>query len=55
LSLERIGLAGDAWCDLVTKFGQTFKRAAGSEAALQTEAERRGQGWLQAPGNPLSV
>jgi REP element-mobilizing transposase RayT len=53
--LERIGLGGDAWCDLVTKFGQTFKRAAGSEAALQTEAERRGQGWLQAPGNPLSV
>jgi hypothetical protein len=53
--LERIGLDSDAWCDLVKKFGQTFKRAAGTHTALQAEAERRGQGWLQAPGNPLSV
>eukprot|EP00913_Durusdinium_trenchii_P005675 g5293.t1 len=53
--LQRIGLDGHGWCDLVKKFGRTFKRAAGSTDALQTEAERRGQGWLQAPGNPLSV
>lgn len=49
---ERIGLSGDAWCDLVTKFAQTFKRAAGSVASLQNEAAKRGQGWLQAPRNP---
>eukprot|EP00913_Durusdinium_trenchii_P028424 g26652.t1 len=53
--LERIGLTGDGWCELVKKFSQTFKRAAGTTASLESEAHRRGQTWLQAPGNPLTA
>jgi len=52
--LSRIGLDGSGWCDLVGKFGRLFKRAAGTAEHLQAEATRRGQGWLQAPGNPLT-
>ena len=39
-----------AWCDLVKKFGKLFKRAAGTPASLSSEAARRGQNYLQAPG-----
>ncbi len=48
--LERLGMDTGAWCDLVNKFGKLFKRAAGSAARLATEAARRGQSYLQAPG-----
>ena len=52
--LTRIGLDPPAWCDLVLRFGKTFKRAAGTAEHLAREAARRGQHWLQAPGNPLA-
>lgn len=53
--LQRIGLDCHLWCDLVKRFGKVFKRAAGTADALKSEAERRGVGWLQAPGNPLGL
>lgn len=53
--LTRIGLDAPGWCDLVTRFRKCFKRAAGSAEQLRTEAERRGQRWLQAPNNLLAV
>ncbi len=53
--LTRIGLDPPTWCDLVTRFSRVFKRAAGSEERLCEEANRRGQLWMQAPGNPLAV
>ncbi len=53
--LNRIGLEPSSWCDLVLKFGTYFKRAAGTAEHLAAEAARRGQGWLQAPGNPLGA
>jgi len=48
--LERLGLVPDAWCNLVQKFGQLFKRAAGSPDTMAAEASRRGQSWMQCPG-----
>ncbi len=53
--LSRIGLDGSGWCNLVKQFSKLFKRAAGTPHRLAEEARRRGQGWMQAPGNPLSV
>ena len=54
-NLTRIGLDAPGWCDLVAKFGKVFKRAAGTAESLAEEARRRGVGWIQAPGNPLST
>ncbi|WP_246105680.1 hypothetical protein [Rosistilla ulvae] len=51
--LRRIGLEPHAWCNLVSRFGRIFKRAAGTSESLAQEARRRGQAWIQAPGNPL--
>lgn len=51
--LSRIGLDSHAWCDLVRKFGRTFKRAAGTAESLCEEATRRSQKWLCSPDNPL--
>lgn len=53
--LTRIGLSASAWCGLVKQFGRIFKRAAGNPARLAEEAARRGQNWMQAPGNPLAA
>ena len=51
--LERLGLDTAGWCDLVKKFGKLFKRAAGNAESLSSEAARRGQSYLQAPGVSL--
>ncbi|MGB7328327.1 MAG: hypothetical protein WBD31_25850 [Rubripirellula sp.] len=51
--LSRLGLDSHGWCDLVKKFGRTFKRAAGTAESLANEATRRSQHWLCSPGNPL--
>jgi hypothetical protein len=53
--LQRMGLDAPEWCELVEEFGRTFKRVAGTSEHLAEEANRRGQRWLQAPGNPLTV
>jgi hypothetical protein len=53
--LQRLGLDAPKWCELVKEFGRTFKRVAGTSEHLAEEAKRRGQRWVQAPGNPLTV
>jgi REP element-mobilizing transposase RayT len=53
--LARIGLDAPDWCELVQRFGRTFKRVAGTPEHLSEEARRRGLQWLQAPGNPFTV
>ena len=53
--LSRIGLDGRGWCDVVSRFGRIFKRAAGTPESLAGEAIRRGQHWLCAPDNPLGM
>jgi hypothetical protein len=53
--LARIGLDAPDWCELVQKFGRTFKRVAGTPEHLAEEARRRGLHWLQAPGSPFRV
>lgn len=53
--LNRIGLDGPSWCQLVKRFGRVFKRAAGTAQQLADEASRRGLRWICAPGNPLSA
>jgi REP element-mobilizing transposase RayT len=53
--LQRIDLDAPDWCDLVKEFGRTFKRVAGTSEHLAAEALRRGQRWIQSPGNPLTV
>lgn len=51
--LTRLGLSESAWWELISDFESIFKRVAGTPANLKEEALRRGQKWLQAPGNPL--
>jgi REP element-mobilizing transposase RayT len=51
--LTRIGVNGEHWYELVTRFGKLFKRAAGSAENLAAEARRRGVRWLQGPGARL--
>jgi len=51
--LVRIGLDADCWCDVVTRFGKLFMRAAGTAEHLAAEARRRGVCWLQGPGGRL--
>ena len=53
--LERLGLDAVGWCDLVQKFGKLFKRAAGTASSLSSEAARRGQNYLHAPGLKLLI
>jgi REP element-mobilizing transposase RayT len=48
--LNRLGIQSNRWMDLAQQFGQLFKRAAGTSVTLSSEANRRGQNWLQAPG-----
>lgn len=51
--LARLGLEPESWCEVTSRFGKLFKRAAGTRAHLAEEAERRGVKWLQAPGSRL--
>ena len=51
--LKRIGIDSRGWCDLIQKFGRLFKRAAGSPESISSEAERRGQSFMHAPGCSL--
>ncbi len=51
--LQRVGLDGPSWCELVSQFRRRFKRVVGTAGEIADEAARRGRAWLQAPGNPL--
>ena len=48
--LERLGIDSSGWCTLVKDFGRLFKRAAGTAESMASEAARRGQRYMQAPG-----
>ena len=41
--LERIGLSGELWCDVVKRFGKIFKRVAGVPETLAREAIKTGR------------
>ena len=41
--LERIGLSGEVWCDVVKRFGKIFKRVAGVPETLAREAIKKGR------------
>lgn len=51
--LERIGLSGELWCDVVKRFGKIFKRVAGTPESLAQEASRRGRSGHRTGGSPL--
>ena len=51
--LERLGINGECWCDLVQKFGKLFKRAAGSAESLAHETAKRNQNYMHAPGTAM--
>ena len=48
--LTRLGINPDGWLTVVQKFGQLFKRAAGTSQSLEREAHRRNQNYMHAPG-----
>ena len=41
--LERVGLSGDLWVDMVVDFKKWFRSVAGMPSTLRQEADRRGQ------------
>ncbi len=41
--MERVGLSGELWCNLVRRFGKIFERVAGKAESLAEEASLRGQ------------
>ena len=51
--LERVGLSGELWCDLIKRFGKIFKRVAGPPKSLAQEANLRGQSGYRTGGSPL--
>ena len=51
--MERIGLSGELWCDVVKRFGKIFKRVAGTPESLAQEAIRRGQSGYRTGSSPL--
>jgi len=51
--LERIGLSGELWCDVVKRFGKIFKRVAGTPESLAQEAILRGRSGYRTGSSPL--
>ena len=51
--LERVGLSGELWCDVVKRFGKIFKRVAGTPESLALEAILRGQSSCRTGGSPI--
>jgi hypothetical protein len=48
--LQQLGVAGEGWLKLVTSFHTKrggLRRAIGRPAALEAEAAKRGQRWIQ--------
>lgn len=44
--LQRLKIVPEGWTAMITQFGRWFGTAAGSPAALEAEAARRGRRWL---------
>ena len=53
--LERIGLSGELWCEVVKRFGKIFKRVAGSPETLAQEAIKRGRTSYRTGGSPIPL
>ena len=51
--MERIGLSGELWCDVVKRFGKIFKRVAGTPESLAQEAILRGRSGYRTGSSPL--
>ena len=51
--MERVGLSGELWCDLVKRFGKIFKRVAGKPESLAQEAILRGRTSYRTGSSPL--
>jgi REP element-mobilizing transposase RayT len=51
--MERIGLSGELWCDVVKRFGKIFKRVAGKPESLAQEAVLRGRSGYRTGSSPL--
>jgi hypothetical protein len=51
--MERVGLSGELWCDLVKRFGKIFKRVAGKPESLAREAILRGRTGYRTGSSPL--
>jgi REP element-mobilizing transposase RayT len=51
--MERIGLSGELWCDVVKRFGKIFKRVAGTPESLAQEAVLRGQSHYRTQRSPI--
>ena len=52
--MERIGLTGELWCDVVKRFGKIFKRVAGTPESLAQEAIRRGRSGFRTGSSPIA-
>ena len=50
---KRIGMSSDLWCDVVSRFGKIFQRAAGRPSALSQAAQAKGQRWYQTHDSPI--
>jgi REP element-mobilizing transposase RayT len=53
--LERLGVSGDVWVEVVKRFGKIFSNAAGKPDSLAQEASKRGQVRLTTHGSPLTT
>jgi len=51
--LERIGLSGELWCDVVKRFGKIFKRVAGTPETLAQEAVKRNRSAYRTSNSPI--
>ena len=51
--LVRLGIDTEHWITLSTRFGELFRRVAGSRPTLAAAAARQGCRWYQAPGGQL--
>ena len=50
--LDRIGLNGEVWCELVENFGKLFGRFAGRKDSLNKSAQSAGVGYRRSGGGP---
>jgi REP element-mobilizing transposase RayT len=53
--LERIGMTGDGWVELMTGFETIFKQMVGRRETLRKEAAAKGRCWYQTSGLPLEL
>lgn len=52
--LQRLGISGNTWCDMVKRYCTIFQRVAGTPDSLSREAASRNEGWHQTHSSPLA-